>query len=623
MRSLAGSSRPVRLSGFCALLLALCACSAPPSAPGPAASAQPAIARIQSLDTARIQPLDTAAAWLAVQAWEERTCVGGLPQATEAALRAYSQGDLEAAHGWNCLARFFLLLGRDEQELLQAWRLGLEQSGLMRRELTPLLRGRAGVSLALRLSPELRNGIPERPECLSTLVSTLTRADHLPRVLEILTALHRASASDFWDYFNLAVAVAVVHDVPPPPNWPHAQGPAGGFHGLGAEPLEIFSYLVALDKAGRSLQPLRELSPAELKFVVDSSVGVNQLRWARLAVHVRLDDLAKVYSSIPYRSDRVSAERLHWEDGAYTLPSIAARGGICVDQALYAAEAGKACGVPTILFRGRGTSGRHAWFGFLGEGGKWHRDAGRGREQRFAAGIATDPQMWGELTEQALALLDQSRHESPAARRARFHLEAAGLLVLSNRPDEARTAGRRALAEDSRCLGAWDFLWTLGFSGTGAKGAAVAEREALCRQAAAALESYPDLSYAYTRRLADSLRARGEVAAADTCLREFGDSVRRRRADLGLHQEFEALARELPSLPLAEQQRAFEAALGRQLKASPIGAFDMLVIPFAHYLSSTGHAPEARQAVERARRLLKPKAGTQLDTELNKLLGSL
>ena len=41
-----------------------------------------------------------------------------------------------------------------------------------------------------------------------------------------------------------------------------------------------------------------------------------------------------------------------------TLPLILQEGGLCVDQAYFAAMVGKAKGVPTLLFRGAGLDGR-------------------------------------------------------------------------------------------------------------------------------------------------------------------------------------------------------------------------------------------------------------------------
>ena len=48
---------------------------------------------------------------------------------------------------------------------------------------------------------------------------------------------------------------------------------------------------------------------------------------------------------------------------------------------------GKAKGVPTLLFRGVGLDGRHAWFGFLDSDGHWELDCGRYADQKLTVSL--------------------------------------------------------------------------------------------------------------------------------------------------------------------------------------------------------------------------------------------
>ena len=44
-------------------------------------------------------------------------------------------------------------------------------------------------------------------------------------VFQILNDLHRRDPAKFKTYAHLALAIAVVYDLPPPPYWPHGQVP--------------------------------------------------------------------------------------------------------------------------------------------------------------------------------------------------------------------------------------------------------------------------------------------------------------------------------------------------------------------------------------------------------------
>src|SRR5690606_10512591 len=131
-----------------------------------------------------------------------------------------------------------------------------------------------------------------------------------------------------------------------------------------------------LDRSSIALHRIRRLAAAELKFVVDCSAPLTELTWAQRNVMAPLPQLTTTYDAIRYRNDRLAAGQFSWPARDYRLETILREGGICVDQAYYAVNAGKARGVPTLFFRGAGLDGRHAWFGYLTANG-WVLDAGR------------------------------------------------------------------------------------------------------------------------------------------------------------------------------------------------------------------------------------------------------
>lgn len=605
MRFTATTGVTTALAVLLTVLLAGCVSTPPPSKPSPTSSER---------SSTPVSKLTQAQREAIVAQWEADAYVCDARRLTENALRAYEAGDYTEAHEWNTLARWLVFLSQPEQGIQQAWKRNMEKAGLMRASLLPKSEGRRGVSIALRLSPELRKGIALRQDCLDAYLTTVSRLDCPVEVLRILSDLHASHPEDFWAYFKLAIALAIVHDVPPVEEWPHLQGGPGFGGAFRATPVELFDYFIGIDAQGIPPRPLLELSAVELKHVVDTSVDTAQLVWARQASKgLAPGKLGLLYSKIRYRHDRLSRAQMRWNRGPYTLRAVAGEGGICIDQAWFAAEACKALGVPSVIFAGSGTDGRHAWFGWQSADGKWHLDEGRGKEQRFASGISLDAQTWGRMSQQSLSLFEFA---SGGSRPVQPHIEAAGCYLLIGQREKAKAAMARARRQDPGSPAVWDFSLTVSEqTGDGPE-----LRERLLADAAAALSKYPDLEYAWTHRLAAQMRLHGRDQEADKVLRDFAARTTKRRLDLGLLGDAEAFGRSLPELAPEERQKAYRKLLERYAKKSPIGVYDAVVLPFCGFLEGLGLQEELVGALRQARELLKARKGSQLENDLKERL---
>src|SRR5690606_16565323 len=162
---------------------------------------------------------------------------------------------------------------------------------------------------------------------------------------------------------------------PPPPIWPHGQVAAQALPRKLPPPAEAFTWWIRQEQLGRTYHKLSRLGADELKFVVDVAAPFPELEWAQGVADYPLAQLARAYTMVRYRNDRLTVPV--WPGRTYKLPEILAEGGICSDQAYFATQVGKARGVPTLLIYGAGNDGRHAWFGFLDASQKWHLGAGR------------------------------------------------------------------------------------------------------------------------------------------------------------------------------------------------------------------------------------------------------
>ena len=113
------------------------------------------------------------------------------------------------------------------------------------------------------------------------------------------------------------------------------------------------------------------------------------------------------------------------------------------------------------------------------------------------------------------------------------------------------------------------------------------------------------------------------MAAADAEERMIALKNRSKRSDLSTQQAREAVQRSIATEPLAARIRTYNATLDRSGLGEGIGFFDQVVIPFVEHLVRIGEKREALNAAQRAQRTLKVEPGSQLESEMAKLLATL
>jgi hypothetical protein len=271
-----------------------------------------------------------------------------------------------------------------------------------------------------RLEPAFVRETLGDAEFLNRWASSISEDDFAPKVLLNLQEIWKAHPSDWHEFLNLALALALVMDQPPPDFWPHHQVSQKDLPRAGATPAEAFGEWVGAFRAGKLRRDPRQLTVDKLKFVIDAPVTFSELEWARNSPFLRHQNARQAFSSIPYDKNRSEKQLIVWPWGIYCLASIKKHGGICVDQAYYAAVSGKAQGIPTVFFSGQGNEGGHAWVGQWKESGVWDLDAGRYEGQNLATGIALDPQNWTPITDHDMELavrLSAGRSHEESARR--------------------------------------------------------------------------------------------------------------------------------------------------------------------------------------------------------------
>lgn len=245
-------------------------------------------------------------------------------------------------------------------------------------------------------------------------VEKLDPLDVPGQALANLIRLSEANAADLHEYAALGVAYSLVFDQPFPPNWPHSQVKPGAVPIGDLDIVKRFEFYVQANRDKKTGQDLTTLSFENLKFLVDSEVSLSELAYAQKN-QISYSQFSDVYFSIKYDTTRVNANAAVyvWPGSSYTLADIEKDGGICIDQAYYAATIGKGRGIPTIRFTGYGMDGAHAWMGYLSNSGKWELDVGRYEQQDFPKGFAVDPQTWQPIDDATLENLFKNGAQNP------------------------------------------------------------------------------------------------------------------------------------------------------------------------------------------------------------------
>jgi hypothetical protein len=537
-----------------------------------------------------------------------------------AAVTAYTHDRFVAADAWFHVYRWAGLFAEPENRFVEGW-----INAILANHLN--YEGVAGQynptskPIGLNVSPDLQAWFLSNEGFSEEFFSNLKAVDQLPNALTILDNLYRRDPAKFARYPSLALAIALVYDVPPPPWWPHSQVTPEALKRRLPKPEDTFERLTREDALGHTYFRLAHLRAEELKFVVDTAAPSSELMWSEENVACGLDEFEQAYLMINYRMDRATNYALAtWAGQPYTLQAIKAQGGICVDQAYFATEAGKARGVPTLLFSGQGHDARHAWFGFLDAEHKWRLDAGRYAEQRFVTGNALDPQTWMNMSDHDLEFLSERFRALPTFTQSRVHEEFAEDFMQMGDPRSAARSSRAAVNFERRNLDGWETL----IAADAALGLPAPQQEGVFREAALAFTPrYPDLVVSFVNRVCESLRARGETSLADFEERGLAERLKGDRADLAVTQAASILARSIATQPIPDQIATYNAILSQFGQGSGTIFFDEIVLGFAEHLAGAHMKADARAAVERARGVLDVQPGTQVAMDMDKLLTKL
>ena len=349
---------------------------------------------------------------------------------------------------------------------------------------------------------ELAEYMLASPELLSDFFSTISPKDDASKVAGAIIDIYKSDPDSFKKYPRLAFAIALVFDTPPPKIWPHAQVSEKYLPRKFPAPAEAFAGWKTARDRGRLLFQFERMSLDELKYLVASLATSEDRQWAQKSISINASNIGKLYSSVAYNYSRITAKQYDWDGPDYRLKTIRETGGICTDQAYFAAEAAKARGVPAFIFTGAGSDGFHAWTAAMKKPGNWEFGIGRYEGARYVTGTTIDPQTWEIASDHDLESLREGFRNGAKYRENELHTIFAEKFFKSGDYPSAEKSARKALSLDKRNAKTWRILIdALQKSGDERKVFAALD------EAVKAFFKYPDIDAEFRRELISKLKA--------------------------------------------------------------------------------------------------------------------
>lgn len=251
----------------------------------------------------------------------------------------------------------------------------------------------------------------------NALMMAIGHTEQPDAVLKVFTALQHDQKDLLEKFPDLTAAMCVVWDTPQPRGRVEPRAARGTDMN---RPLLLMRYYT-------QMRNQLQIDPQDLPWELAVYVVANQVTtgeealWA-LNRYSNRGALGGTFFDVTYDYDRFyGGSKGRLAEHPYTLDNILMYGGICADQAYYATQVARSCGVPAITATGvDSTAGvLHAWVGYLDtnrNGIYWDFESGRYAENRYWRGNVIDPQTQETITDADVSVLAELSQSKPQYR---------------------------------------------------------------------------------------------------------------------------------------------------------------------------------------------------------------
>lgn len=243
----------------------------------------------------------------------------------------------------------------------------------------------------------------ENPDALESLLLAAAPDDDLGKAVRVWADIAGEDDEARVAWRELAVACAVVFD-----RRVYARNPDGELEGI--DPWVRYAYFKTNAESGRLTGRIRQMTASDLIWCVGVPVVQSELEWALEKVNFRQRNWGAAYGSIEYDMQKAVEGTQKKPYLRYTFEEIEKKGGVCGDQAYFAAWTACAHGIPATILSGDGARGPHAWIAWLADRGEWQF---AGRFSGYPAGECRNPQTGRGMSEEEFVRLNDRKASSP------------------------------------------------------------------------------------------------------------------------------------------------------------------------------------------------------------------
>ena len=451
---------------------------------------------------------------------------------------------------------------------------------------------------------------------LNEFASVLSPKDKLPQVFKILNDIWKASPEDFKAFPNLAVAISIVFDCPPPTQWPHGQVSESALPRKFQSATDAFKMWVSDRRRGKLMLKTEALTIEELKFMVASVATRSEREWAQRALAVNAASIAKLYPSIKYDYQRLNSKQFSWQGKSYTLENIKNEGGICTDQSYYTSEVAKAKGVPAFIFSGAGADGFHAWVAYMLKSGKWNFSVGRYASGNYVTGTTIDPQTWETASSHSLESLREAFRRSQKFRVNEIHTAFASRYLSNNDIAKAKKAIELAIKSDSRNFTSWQIFLDIAKAQNDEKAI-----DKVCYDAMKAFSRSPDNDAFFRIKMIERLNERGKKADSRKLSNAFVIKNKNNRPDLSMFFARMELLADIKENDVKKLRSSYKRVFN-VFKGNLAMTLDGLVIPVLQTLVAEGKTDKVNEIVEQTRQVIKKSKDESIASNFERVLAA-
>ncbi len=217
-------------------------------------------------------------------------------------------------------------------------------------------------------------------------------------------------------------------------------------------PVQLFHYFREQDRHRRLLTDIKKMSVERLLMVVDVRLPMSEFNWVTKNLdYDRATWAHKAYNSVTYLMERATRDTDPYT--TYTFEEILEEGGVCRDQAYFAAYSAKVMGIPAVIAVGDGDRGPHAWVVTQVSDTEWKQVNSYG----YTTGVFDNPCSGREHHESML--LTRTKRDNPEKINALADgLTFSRFMVSIGAHAEARGAARYVVGAFPENSAAWDNL---------------------------------------------------------------------------------------------------------------------------------------------------------------------